>query len=254
MHGVQNRFSRGFNRRYRRTGAVWQSRYKAKYVEDQGYLDALILYVHLNPLKAGVVEDPADHVFCGHREVKRKHRNPFVDVDEMLLAFGQTRETARRNYLYAIRVGMDPDAPIDLSTSEETEGWHPFKPIGDQPLEVDDNAVYVDVLGRSTDLERPTLPAVGFLRRTSEILEVDFDHLVSRARDRETASNRRLIVTLGAERWRQNRTELGKVMNKNPDVVSWWVGEGTRRRMEDGDFAARIDALDRELSAKLTKK
>ena len=51
MHGIQNRFSRGFNRRFGRTGGLWQGRYKAKYVEDQSYLDRLVLYVHLNPVK-----------------------------------------------------------------------------------------------------------------------------------------------------------------------------------------------------------
>jgi len=53
MHGIQNRFSRGFNRRFARTGSLWQSRYKAKFVSDQSYLDHLVLYVHLNPVKAG---------------------------------------------------------------------------------------------------------------------------------------------------------------------------------------------------------
>ena len=41
------------------------------------------------------------------------------------------------------------------------------------------------------------------------------------------------------------------VLNKNPDVVSWWVGEGIRRRQEDEEFAT-IDMLDSELPALLT--
>jgi hypothetical protein len=59
-------------------------------------------------------------------------------------------------------------------------------------------------------------------------------------------------VTLGAERWHQNRTELAKVLGTNPDVVSWWVGEGTRHRMEDEAFAAQLDELDRKLSSETT--
>jgi putative transposase len=54
MHGIQNRFSRGFNRRHGRTGSLWQGRYKTKYVEDQSYLDGLVLYVHLNPVNGGL--------------------------------------------------------------------------------------------------------------------------------------------------------------------------------------------------------
>ena len=37
---------------------------------------------------------------------------------------------------------------------------------------------------------------------------------------------RRLVVTLGVERWRQRGTALAEVLQKNADVVSWWVGEG----------------------------
>ncbi len=151
MHGIQNRFSRGFNRRLGRTGGLWQGRYKAKYVEDQSYLDRLVLYVHLNPVKGGLADDPAEYPFGGHREVKREIRNPLVDIDEMLLCFGETKKAARRNYLRAIRIGIDPDAP------EVESSWHPFERVKDDPLEVNANAIHVDVLGRSTDLERPTL-------------------------------------------------------------------------------------------------
>jgi len=51
---------------------VWQSRYKAKLVEDQRYFDQLMVYIHLNPVKAGVVEDPARYRWSGHRELIRK--------------------------------------------------------------------------------------------------------------------------------------------------------------------------------------
>lgn len=247
MHGIQNRFSRGFNRRHGRTGGLWQGRYKAKYVENQSYLDGLVLYVHLNPVKAGLVQDPTEYPFAGHREVKKKIKASLVDIDEMLLCFGETRKAARQSYLRAIRFGMDPDAP------EMEPVWQPFGGRRDQALQGDPDAVHVDFLGRSTDLERPSMEADEFLRRVCELAEVDFEKLASRARDQDTAGKRRLVVTLGVERWRQKGTQLAKVLNKNPDVVSWWVGEGIRRRQEDEEFAARFDMLDTELSALLTR-
>jgi len=247
MHGFQNKFSRGFNRRHGRTGSLWQGRYKAKLVEDQSYLDRLVLYVHLNPVAAGLVKDPNEYSFAGHREVKRNVRSPLVDVDEMLLCFGETKKAARRSYLGAIRAGMDPDA-VELESS-----WHPFELANDEPLEVDAGTIHVDVQGRTTDLERASLDAPQFVRRACELAGFDVEHLASRARDRETASRRRLIVTLGVERWRQKGTALASVLKKNPDVVSWWVGEGIRRRLEDDEFAERIDRLDEALSKMLTQ-
>ena len=55
---LQGGFSRSFNQRRRRTGPVWQSRYQARLVDDQRYFDQLVVYVHLNPVRAGLVEDP----------------------------------------------------------------------------------------------------------------------------------------------------------------------------------------------------
>ncbi|RLE24014.1 MAG: hypothetical protein DRJ65_10705 [Acidobacteria bacterium] len=245
MHTIQNRFSRGFNRRYRRTGSLWQSRYKAKFVNDQSFLDSLVLYVHLNPVKAGLVTNPSDYSFCGHREVKKKIREPLVNADEMLLCFGTTQKQARKHYLAAIRAGIDP------GSFEIDSPWHPFDFPNDIPLEVDAGAEHVDALGRSTGLGRPALEAAQFIKLVCEIAEFDQDQLASRVRDRQTATMRRMVVTLGVERWEQRGAALAEVLNKNPDVVSWWVGEGIRLRLNDSDFAAELDRLDAQLSSLL---
>ena len=251
MHTIQNGFSRRFNRRNGRTGSLWQSRYKAKYIEDQQYLSELIVYVHLNPVKAGLVEDPAAYVFAGHREIKNQIRASLVDADEMLLCFGTSRKAARRMYLSAIRAGigpqMEPRGRLGLS-------WHPFGFGGDSPLSVDGDSPHVDFLGRSTDLERPTLEARRFVELVCKVAELDMARLASRARDHETATMRRLVVTLGVERWRQRGTPLARVLDKNPNVVSWWVGEGIRRRLEDEGFAKELDRLDIQLVAELAQK
>ena len=63
-----------------------------------------------------------------------------------------------------------------------------------------------------------------------------------------------MVATLGVERWRQKRTALAAVLNKNPDVVSFWAGEGARRRQEDPDYAAKLNELDERLSVSLTQK
>jgi len=248
MHRVQNLFSRRFNKRHGRTGGLWQSRYKAKLVEDESYVGQLVLYVHLNPVKAGVVEDPADYVFGGHREVKRRLRSALVDIDEMLLCFGPTKKTSRQTYLGAIRAGIDP---------EQDEGgllWHPPRSSEDEPLDINPESPKVDLLGRSTDLERPTLEAERFVGLVCDLLGVGVENLASRARDSQTALTRRLVVTLGIERWRQNRTALAGVLLKNADVVSWWAGEGARRRIEDEGFAKELNRLDRKLAAKVNDR
>jgi hypothetical protein len=62
-----------------------------------------------------------------------------------------------------------------------------------------------------------------------------------------------VVVTLGVERWSPKKTALAAVLSKKPDVVSFWAGEGARRRQEDPDYAANLDEPDERLSASLTR-
>jgi hypothetical protein len=56
-----------------------------------------------------------------------------------------------------------------------------------------------------------------------------------------------LVAALGVERWRQRCKDLAGVLGKNPDVVSYWVVEGVRRRRDDPAFAERFDQYDEML-------
>jgi putative transposase len=114
MHYLQGTFSRRFNRRWRRTGPVWQSRYQARTIDDQRYFDQVMIYVHLNPVRAGLAEDPGDFMFSGHRELMGKVKNSLVDVDNALIGFGDTLRTARRHYSARIRAAEPFRREYDL--------------------------------------------------------------------------------------------------------------------------------------------
>ncbi len=53
-----------FNKKYKRSGHLWQGRYKSWYVTDERYLYTLIRYIEQNPLKAGMVKELSEYRFC----------------------------------------------------------------------------------------------------------------------------------------------------------------------------------------------
>jgi putative transposase len=55
---VCNCYSKRFNRRYERIGTLFQGRYRAKHIRSQDYLEQVCIYVHLNPVLAGLVREP----------------------------------------------------------------------------------------------------------------------------------------------------------------------------------------------------
>ena len=106
MRTLQGTFSKAFNRRWERTGPLWQSRYQTRLVDSQRYFEQLVFYIHLNPVRAELADDPADYVFSGHRELLGKVHDPIIDVDDALVAFGNTTKVARRVYLKRLNAAL----------------------------------------------------------------------------------------------------------------------------------------------------
>jgi REP element-mobilizing transposase RayT len=65
---VKERFSRWFNKRRGRRGTLWMDRFKSVLVEDGEALRTMALYIDLNPVRAGLVDDPKDYRWTGYGE------------------------------------------------------------------------------------------------------------------------------------------------------------------------------------------
>ncbi|HMP73188.1 MAG TPA: chemotaxis protein CheW [Kiritimatiellia bacterium] len=66
---LKQRFTQWYNRKNNRRGTLWEERFKSVLVEGQGnVLATMAAYIDLNPVRAGLVEDPKDYRFCGYGE------------------------------------------------------------------------------------------------------------------------------------------------------------------------------------------
>ena len=237
MRTLQGGFAKAFNRRWGRSGPLWQSRYQTRLVDSQRYTEQLIFYIHLNPVRAGLVDDPVTYVFSGHREMVGRVSEPLLDVDDALLSFGDTTKTARRTYLKRLNAALADEERSDVS--ERLPWWKP-----ERELKPATGRAHVDVLGRSTGLERRPLEAGEFVELACAGLGIATDSLSGPYKDRKTTRMRRLVATVGIERWSQRAGELGGVLGKHPDVVSRWARAGAERKTTDPKFAEAIDQLD----------
>ncbi|GAA5481797.1 hypothetical protein Hsar01_01008 [Haloferula sargassicola] len=65
---LKERFSRWFNKHHGRRGTLWMDRYKSVVVQDGDALRTMAAYIDLNPVRAGLCEDPKDYRWCGYAE------------------------------------------------------------------------------------------------------------------------------------------------------------------------------------------
>lgn len=94
MQHLNSAYCQRFNRRHRRVGHVLQGRFKSRIVEDGAYARAVLRYIALNPVAAGLVADPKDWPWSSYRVTIGPDPPPqFLALDRVWLAFG-TRDPA----------------------------------------------------------------------------------------------------------------------------------------------------------------
>lgn len=106
MHRLLTGYSQYYNRRYRRIGHLLQARHKSILCQSDRYLAELVRYIHLNPVRAGIVNDPADYPYSGHRAYLGLEKTSLLDVDPVLRHFGVKKSTARERYAQFVKAGI----------------------------------------------------------------------------------------------------------------------------------------------------
>jgi len=66
MQSLGRHYVRYFNFSYKRTGTLWEGRFKSCLVQEETYLIQLYRYIELNPVRAGIVEQPSDYVWSSY--------------------------------------------------------------------------------------------------------------------------------------------------------------------------------------------
>lgn len=107
-----------FNRRYRRTGHLFENRYKSILCDEDNYLLALVRYIHLNPIRAKIVqtlEELDRYTWSGHRTLIGKAMHAWMDTGAVLSQFGRTRRKAIAEYRRFVQEGIGEGRSSELT-------------------------------------------------------------------------------------------------------------------------------------------
>jgi hypothetical protein len=145
MRRLMTGYAVTFNKRHKRSGHLFQNRYKSVICEEDPYLLELIRYIHLNPLRAKRVQDLKEldkYPWTGHSSILGRRKNPLMPeisnqksdvrsqksasknprtpcnpcqkrllaektIEDVLLHFGETKRIARRRYRQFVKNGID---------------------------------------------------------------------------------------------------------------------------------------------------
>ena len=112
MKNLGQRYVQYFNRANKRTGSLWEGRFRSSIVDTEAYLLRCHRYVELNPVRAGMVEHPSAYPWSSYRVNGEGGDSALVEPHPMYLALGCDAASRRRAYC-ELFVDHPPQREID---------------------------------------------------------------------------------------------------------------------------------------------
>jgi REP-associated tyrosine transposase len=106
MQYVNGSYTTYINVKRNRSGHLLQGRYKAIVVDRDSYLGELSRYIHLNPVRAGIVAKPEDYPHSSYKAYLTSKKDDLVSTETLLELVGGGKDKARRRYRAFVEAGM----------------------------------------------------------------------------------------------------------------------------------------------------
>lgn len=139
------RYVQYFNKTHRRTGTLWDSRYKSSLVHTEDYLLLCQRYIELNPVRAAMVDDPAHYRWSSYRANALGQDDPLLTPHALYLGLDQEADARQTAYRELFRPALEADAINDIRLA-----LNQGQPLGDSR--------FIDHIEQTTGQRREVKP------------------------------------------------------------------------------------------------
>jgi len=226
MRRLLTGYAVSFNRRHKRSGHLFQNRYKSIVCDEDVYLLELVRYIHLNPVRAGKIAELdalANYPWSGHQQLLGKRQYDLVTEKEVLSLFGRTKNAARKAYMQFLYDGLHQDMPC-LSTGGRQASQTLDASLTEQGIydeRILGGGVFVErILNRGTSLETRDMSLEEIIKSVADYHEVATEQLCWPSKVRTIANARALICFLATRRYQLSGREVGGRLDYTPSAVS----------------------------------
>lgn len=242
---------------------LFQNRYKSILCEEEAYLLVLVRYIHLNPLRAGAVQDIEalrGYPRCGHSALMGKLRREWQDTDYVLRLFGSRLRTARGAYERFVVEGVDQGRRPELvggGLIRSAGGWSAMgalrasgmRIMGDERILGNGEFVQAALDHAREQYEKKTLARakgltlemlLGLVAQQMGLVPGD---LSSTGRNRAVARARAIVCALAVEYSGISGRDLSRQLNLSPSAVSKLARRG-RKDILTADLAKTLLRVD----------
>ena len=244
MRRLQTGYAVTFNLRHRRSGHLFQNRYKSIVCDEEEYLLTLVRYIGLNPLRARVVKDLEEldrYPWCGHAVLLGNRELAGQSVEEVLARFGAKVAEARARYRAFVAAGIAQgrrDELVGGGLLRSGGGTTPRRKDGEDRQAYDERVLgggeFVETLWREEALRERLPPRVGLdelLGRVARAYGTEGDEIRRRRRLAYLSEARAVVCYLAVRELGYKGGEVGKALHLGRAGLSGAVqsGEGVVR-------------------------
>jgi REP element-mobilizing transposase RayT len=234
MQNLSFRYTRWINWRNKRTGHLFQGRYKAVLVDGDSCLLELVRYIHLNPVRAGMVTNPAEYPWSGHRAYLGQEMFPLLTTDWVLEQFGKSAVETRSAYETFVLDGL-----VEQHRPE-------FHGAGvDSRLLGDDN--FIDKCLSDSGGMPLYVTAQQIIDKVCLDYHIDPSILKAKSQQRITSEARAVAGWLARESGCVTLSAVAKLVNRDVGSISSSVRRLSDRIQEKPELAIRMRSLKAEL-------
>jgi len=259
ISGLMRRLLTGYgvsyNRRHRRHGQLFQNRYKSVICQEDRYLQELVRYIHLNPLRAKIVANLKEldrYSYCGHSALMGKKKREWQDIEYVLGCFGKKIGEARKKYRSYVKRGIPLGRRPELvggGLIRSLGGWDEVKKMrlsGQDRIKSDQRILgesdfVMDILSESEEnvsrkylLKSRGLNFEKVAERVSSLFDLEKDYITARGRQRDRVRARDLLCYWCAIELGIPMADLSKRLDMTLAAVSYAVRRGEKIAKEAG--------------------
>ncbi|UCE51306.1 MAG: transposase [Desulfobacterales bacterium] len=242
-----------FNRRHRRHGHLFQNRYKSILCQEEPYFRELVRYIHLNPLRAKLVEEIKaleKYPYSGHSAVLGRVKRDWQQVGYVMGFFGKRKSDARKAYRQFVEKGALQGRRPELTGGglvRSIGGWTALRALrsgkvrikGDERILGDSDFVEAVLKEADEQLERRyRLKAEGYefeqvAERVAQVLDMPLELIWEKSRRPQVVDARSLLCYWGSKELGMSMTDLAKRLHLTQPAISIAVRRGEKISREN---------------------
>ena len=236
MHDLQFRYTHKFNSRHKKDGHLFQGRYKAILCDRDTYLLELSAYIHLNPVRAGIVEYPREYRWSSYGTYITEGAESLVDENFLLSLFGKEKFHARRAYGQFVKSRIREGHKKELYRVEDQRF------LGDEQF-VEGVAKFVNE--RIT--KKHNIPLDKIVSIVGAHLEIQRESFFTHTRNRRAAWGRSVVGYLGKKLCNYESRAIAQFFKRDPSVLGKGIRNVEDRMISDRTFQKKLVAIENAL-------